>query len=40
MVTLNRVTTGCLARVVAKLESKNPGGSVKDRIAVSDLLES
>jgi cysteine synthase A len=35
LVRLNRVTKGAVATVVAKMESQNPGGSVKDRIAVS-----
>ena len=33
LVRLNRVTEGANATVLAKLESFNPGGSVKDRIA-------
>jgi cysteine synthase A len=37
LVKLNRVTTGCVAEVVAKLEYFNPGHSVKDRIAVAML---
>jgi cysteine synthase A len=35
LVRLNRVTEGTGATVVAKLESFNPGGSVKDRIALA-----
>jgi len=35
LVKLNRVTKGLRATVLAKVESFNPGGSVKDRIAMS-----
>jgi cysteine synthase A len=35
LVRLNRVTEGAFASVLAKMESQNPGGSVKDRIGVS-----
>lgn len=35
MVKLNRITKGYHANVYAKLESQNPGGSVKDRLAIA-----
>ena len=39
LVKLNRITGDSGAEIVAKLESFNPGGSVKDRIAVSMILK-
>ena len=39
LIKLNRLTQGTNATVVAKLESRNPGGSVKDRICLSMIVE-
>ena len=39
LVRLNRITEGAKADVVAKLESFNPVGSVKDRIGVSMIVD-
>ena len=35
LVRLNKVTEGCVAEVLAKLESQNPTGSIKDRVALA-----
>ncbi len=39
LVRLNRITEGAKAEVVAKLESFNPIGSVKDRIGMSMIVD-
>jgi len=39
LVRLNRITEGAKAEVVAKLESFNPIGSVKDRIGVAMIVD-
>ena len=39
LVRLNKVTAGCGAEIIAKLESNNPANSVKDRIALSMINE-
>jgi len=39
LVRLNKVTAGCAAEVVAKMESQNPLASVKDRIGVNMIVE-
>ncbi len=39
LVKLNKLTQDTNAVVVAKLESRNPGGSVKDRICISMIVE-
>ncbi len=39
LVRLNKLTTNLNATILAKLESKNPGGSVKDRVALGMINE-
>ena len=39
LVKITKVTDGCVAEIVAKLESSNPANSVKDRIALSMIQE-
>src|SRR5271154_4349041 len=39
LVRLRRVTEGLTAAVYAKVESQNPGGSVKDRVAIAMIAE-
>jgi cysteine synthase A len=39
LVRLNRLTSGLKCTVVAKLEARNPGGSVKDRVCLSMIAE-
>jgi cysteine synthase len=39
LVKINKLTQGANATVIAKLESRNPGGSVKDRICQNMIIE-
>jgi cysteine synthase len=39
LVRLNKLTEGLDATIVAKIEARNPGGSVKDRISLSMIQE-
>ena len=39
LIKLNRINNGTKATVLIKLESRNPGGSVKDRICISMIHE-
>ena len=39
LVRINRTVAGCHATIVGKLESANPGGSVKDRIGLAMILD-
>ncbi len=39
LIALNRLAEGVLARVFVKLESANPGGSIKDRVGVAMVEE-
>lgn len=39
LIQLNQITSGLKCMVIAKLESRNPGGSVKDRICLSMIAE-
>jgi len=39
LIQLNQITKGLKCTVVAKTESRNPGGSVKDRICLSMIVE-
>ncbi|MFO0956645.1 MAG: cysteine synthase family protein [Isosphaeraceae bacterium] len=39
MIALNRIAEGLSARVLVKLESANPGGSIKDRVGIAMVEE-
>ena len=39
LIRLNRLTSGLKCTVAAKLEARNPGGSVKDRVCLSMITE-
>jgi cysteine synthase A len=39
LIRLNQITSGLKCNVYAKLESQNPGGSVKDRVSLAMIQE-
>ncbi len=39
LIRINRTVAGCHATIVGKLESANPGGSVKDRIGLAMIID-
>src|SRR5262245_61829883 len=39
LVRLGRIGRGCAAEIVGKVESRNPGGSIKDRIGLAMIAD-